>query len=137
MNLPELIKQLENGKKNYNVLLNRYKSDDWKMFEKYTQTEEYSQIKLYENENVILKLLCWLPEQRTDLHNHPLYISCDFKILKGCLYENVFSGELKLIDSNIYRPYSVGNIDCFTRYHTVSNNTDNKSVSLHIYHKHK
>lgn len=120
--------------KDYNKLLKNYNEDDWKKFVEFSDYG-YNSIKLYEDENVFLKLICWKKGQTTDTHNHPNYHSCDFKILKGELIENVFNKNLLLIDSNVYRSGDVGDIEVRNRYHIVYNESLENAVSLHIYHK--
>ena len=84
-----------------------------------------------------LKLICWKPGQTTDIHNHPSYNSCDYKILSGELVEHVYNLDMKIIDSNVYRENNIGNIEVMNKFHIVTNDFKNNAVSLHIYHKNK
>lgn len=75
-------------------------------------------------------LLCWLPGQRTKMHDHPGN-GCMFKILHGELNERIYDHNFDMVRSYTHELGStVGMLD---RIHCMENKSTEYAASLHIY----
>ena len=92
--------------------------------------EKYKKNVVYRNSIYEIILITWLPGQQTKLHEHPKN-GCIMKILEGELTENLYTPE-KIID-NIYKKEDISYIDNTIGKHIISNNSNENTISLHIY----
>ncbi len=89
----------------------------------------YKRNLLYRDEFLDCYILCWLPNQKTEYHNHP-HRGCVFRILKGCLTETRKS---KMnIQRRCLTEGITGNITNEDGVHFMHNNTAETAISLHF-----
>lgn len=133
MNLKEFIYNLQNIKKFEDVkeILIKYNSDDWK---KYINVNEknYNKTKIYENLNYEIYIITWNTRQYTKIHDHALY-GCFLKLLKGKLKETIYCKNLDILKTNILEENNISFMDNNIGFHTINNDYDDISVSMHIY----
>jgi len=143
--IKQLTKTLENNiKKNQNIkncskYLNNYNGKDYKKKIQFNNIN-YNRLKLFQNNDFEIMLICWNKNQETKIHNHPKN-GCLYKVLEGTLIEQRYN--------NIFKSSSVSStrapsLSSFINNNQKSNYIDNdlgihkiiakeKSVSLHIY----
>ena len=134
LSLHRVLYQLRNGNRDLHRLLRKYNNADWGVYTRYNKYK-YSPHTIYEDKEVVAKIITWLPTQQTSVHGHPHYNSCYYKVLIGQLTEYLYNKEnLDLFKTNIYRQDDIG--QCKKNYfHKILNNDNNLSVSLHLYTK--
>jgi predicted metal-dependent enzyme (double-stranded beta helix superfamily) len=138
-NLTQLFRQMSNKTINasyFNVvsfrpILQNYIGVDWKQKVEY-DNNRYNRVHLYSHEMFDAYLLCWLPGQYTNTHNHSRY-GCISKILQGSLVETRVNGDLK--KENILKTESILTINNDRVYHNMGNKSEDPAISLHIYGK--
>ena len=133
MTLPNIFRQLRLGNSNYFKLLANYNSSDWVMNANYN-LYAYNPRIIYHDNMTKVKLITWMPSQGTEVHGHPEYNECHFKILRGQLNEDKYDRN----DFNLYKSkrYNLGDIGFCSGNHVHRiRNIDFKepAVSLHIY----
>ena len=96
-------------------------------FFKFTNDKYYSTT-LFRADKFEIRLLCWKPFQETPKHPHPEN-GCLMKILEGELIEEKFENDKTI--TTVYKKGDVGYITA-SEIHILKN-SDNNSVSLHIY----
>ena len=115
-------------------LYNKYDGKDWIKKVKYDKNK-YTRNLVYRNELFQIILMCWPPKYKSAIHDHN-NSECFYKILKGSLIEEVYEiRNDKLIFSNkiLLNNNQLGKINDDMGYHSVFNNTDDFTVSLHLY----
>jgi cysteine dioxygenase len=124
----------------YNIIVNipdfhnaiscvqNYNDIDYKQYIKFTE-HKYNRIKIKENDNFEIILICWMPGQETPIHDHAKN-GCIMKVLEGSLHETIYHYHDKLILSE---KILLGTtfINNKIGYHKIKSNE--YSVSLHIY----
>lgn len=95
------------------------------------EDENYCRVPLIANEQYNLLLCCWKPGQNAPLHGHPDQ-GCLVKILSGSLTEEVVynNGEKEI---RINTATDVAYIHDAIGKHSVSNDSDQDAISLHLY----
>lgn len=131
MSLKRLIYQLKNNNQNYIKLLSNYNNSDWIHHAKFNKYA-YHSIPLFQNNKVFLKLITWMPGQETNVHNHYNYEHCYFKILNNQLTEYLYDSDLTHLNTKIHKYNDIAFCD-YNKYHKITNNSENNSVSLHLY----
>lgn len=133
MTLQTIFEQLKSGNTNYFKLLYNYNNSDWILYAKYNMYIYQPRI-IYKDNMTNVKLITWLPSQGTEVHGHPEYNQCYFKILKGKLNEDLYDrNTFNLFKTKKYVYNDIGY--CHDSYvHRIINmeNTE-PAVSLHIY----
>ena len=109
--------------------LNSFHSNEWIQYLKFNH-QKYSRNLVFENDFYKMYVLCWLPRQKTPIHDHPGN-GCMFKIVQGELEETLYDGNSNLLATKTHY------VDDFTsiknKLHAMENKSNNYSVSLHIY----
>ena len=108
-------------------ILRDYSGIDWKNHIQYNENT-YNRVHLYSHPMFDAYLLCWLPKQFTETHNHCMR-GCIFKVLEGTLVEERF------YRSTILQEGTISGISDNRIYHNISNFSINPAISLHIYGK--
>jgi len=111
--------EIQNGILNSNIV--KYRDD------------KYNRIVLKRNELLEMVLICWQPNQFTEIHGHPSG-GCLYKVLKGEIVEERYSDmkvllEKSTIDSNNNIQY-IDNSICL---HKMNNISELPCISLHFY----
>ena len=141
--------QLSNNIRNINNInlckyfVSRYIGNDWKEyidnkweFNKITYNDMgYSKIKLPINiPEKQLYLLEWEKNALTHKHKH-FNKGCLYKVLHGGLKENLYNDNKEHFNTRFYGLNDISYLNNRNIYHTIQNNNDDKSYSLHIYGK--
>jgi cysteine dioxygenase len=112
-------------------ILENYTYNDWKYYINFNE-ENYKKNLVFRNKDIEAFVVCWLPGQRTKIHNHSEQ-GCILKILEGNMEEITYhSKNLKILTKNKMIQNDIRYIDDSIGLHKMINN-DEKSVSLHIY----
>lgn len=112
-------------------ILNNYKDDDWKKFIS-INVNSYNRVKIFENEKLDIYIITWNTKQKANIHDHSDN-GCWLKVLKGQLIEKIYDSNLKLLKKNILRENEISFMKNDIGYHSITNEENNISVSLHIY----
>lgn len=136
MNISNLIKNINNNF-NKNKLIDlipyiqNYNSTDYK---KYINLKKnaYNRTLIYKNYDFDIYLITWDKKCKSKIHNHSEN-GCIVKVLEGSLIENIYNKELEKVKTNILPKKSVSFISNNIGFHNIINDTDNISMSLHIY----
>ena len=110
-------------------IMNKVEYNDIKDYVRYN-THSYQRVKLVSENNLNLYLLCWGPNQKTLIHDHPPQ-GCLLKVLKGNLIETTYYNG-GITESNFL---SVGNFayrEGSDILHKIVNSGD-YGVTLHLY----
>lgn len=75
--------------------------------------------------------MVWLPGQRTPIHDHVAW--CVTGVLRGAEYEEIFDGDLRVIDRRENPPGTVSGFAPPGDIHRVTNCGSGAAVSMHIY----
>jgi predicted metal-dependent enzyme (double-stranded beta helix superfamily) len=116
-------------------ILKSYQNDDWKSYVKFG--DKYAKIHLKDCSTDLFDvfIICWNNKQFSTPHDHPDN-GCLLKILQGELHEKIFRkdtvGNFKYLYTNIYKEDQIGHRIGRNIIHDIVN-TDQQSVSLHIY----
>ena len=112
-------------------ILENYTYNDWRYYMIFNE-ENYKKNLVFRNKYIEAFVVCWLPGQRTKIHNHSKQ-GCILKVLKGNMDEITYdSKNLKILDRNKLIENDIRYIDNSIINHKMINN-DEKTVSLHIY----
>ena len=120
-----------NNIKSFKEQLKNYSLHDWKKYVKYN-TNTYNRCLVYNDIEYDIFIMTWLPDQYTDFHGHHKK-GCLMKILSNNLTEYCINNGLENI--NTLNENNITYIDDTIGLHKIVNNTNNISVSLHIYAK--
>lgn len=126
--------KLNEGREQHTTMLADYKNDDWKRYIEFGE-ETYKKVILFENDIYQLALLCWKKGQETDIHSHPLYTSCTYKILEGEFKEYRYDNEGKVNREFNHIEGDVFFVANMKINHKMLNVSENSSFTLHIYKK--
>ena len=147
-NFDELIKTINQNYKPNNSLLeikdivNSYKGTDWINYivhsglnsnTKLDENKNYYKNCVYKNNLYDIYVVSWMPNKKSPVHDHPKN-GCLFKVLKGNLKENKYTLENLKLFSEVN--HNIGNISYISNenyYHSMINEDNEISVSLHIY----
>jgi predicted metal-dependent enzyme (double-stranded beta helix superfamily) len=116
---------------NYLHYIEKYNSEDWKKFISINE-KSYDRIMVYKNENIEIYIITWNSNQNARIHDHSEK-GCYLKILQGCLEEKIYDNELNLLSTNIIKEGDISFMHNKIGFHSIHNNTNKISVSLHIY----
>lgn len=110
--------------------LRNYTSNDWVQYISFN-ANRYTRNKVIETDFYEMYILCWLPGQKTPIHDHPGN-GCMFKLLHGELHEQLYDafGQLVLKE----RVHQSGDVVTIKdELHTMENTSKTYATSLHIY----
>ncbi len=93
--------------------------------------ENYCRIPLIAKDEYDLLLCCWKPGQMAPIHGHPNQ-GCLVKIISGTLTEEIIYNNGKK-EIRVNRESDVGYIHDSIGQHSVSNESTENAVSLHLY----
>ncbi len=88
-----------------------------------------TKIEKYSLASFDINLICWLPNQKTSIYDHP-YFGTIICLLYGKIEENVYDKKLNFIKTNIYSAPFVIYMDNSIGYHSIK--CIDKAVTLHI-----
>ena len=78
-------------------------------------------------------LICWQPNQFTEIHGHPSG-GCLYKVLKGEIVEERYSNMKVLLEENIINSHNnIQYIDNSICLHKMINISEVPCISLHFY----
>ena len=119
---------------NVEKIYNNYNNSDWKNMIVYNKNK-YTRNLVYKNDFFQIILMCWPPGYKSPIHDHNKS-ECFYKILKGKLIEKIYQIEndkMKLINEVTLHSNQLGKINDQLGYHLVHNNTNDYTISLHLY----
>ena len=109
--------------------LRHFNSNEWMRYMQFDR-KTYKRNLIMKTDYYEMYLLCWLPGQRTPMHDHPGN-GCMFKILHGKINERLYDSNFEMIRENVHQAGSV--IAIKDDVHVMENKTNNYIASLHIY----
>ena len=109
--------------------LRRFNSNEWMRYMQFDR-KTYKRNLIMKTNFYEMYLLCWLPGQRTPMHDHPGN-GCMFKIIHGTINERLYDSNFEMIQENVHESGSV--IAIKDDVHVMENKTNNYIASLHIY----
>ena len=93
---------------------------------------------IVENEHFELILICWSAGQKTPIHDHGGE-ECWVKVIDGKLKETIYrndeNDELVAISTSVKQINQVSYMKDFMGFHRLENNSNTRSMSLHLYAK--
>ena len=116
----------------YQVFLKQYKSNDWLNYLDKSKVNNFQKNLIQRDENFELFLINWPIEYQSNIHNHAEN-GCLMKVVQGELQENIYSKQLDLLETKFKTKGNVSYIDDSIGYHSIYNNNDFTSSSLHVY----
>lgn len=135
----------KNGKDKFHLshftdILKEYDGTDWKQCPNQITCSEYKRNvqninNKYSNTVFDIIILVWGPNCNTPIHDHP-DTGCIYKVLEGKLREDIYDTGSMMnipIKSTKLNVGDVGYIDDNVGLHKITNISDKKSVSVHIY----
>lgn len=139
MKITDVAKQISSQlEATQNDKLDQYKSEieallsdtlvDLEQYERF-DTKGYTRNLVYQDSNLDVYVLCWLPGQKTPFHQHPSR-GCVYKVIRGGLTETLRTGEDCC--SRILRPGDSDYIDNDIGSHSMTCKSS-PTVSLHFY----
>jgi cysteine dioxygenase len=138
--LVEKLKSVTTGKKGYAEV---FESCDWNIrdFDKYEYYEEeyYTRNLIYKCDDFELSLLCWLPGQRTPIHDHNEAEGW-VRVILGEIEENLYTNPLqdgtdepKLVSTVKAPTKAFTHVNDDIGLHDIANKGATKAMSLHLY----
>ena len=123
--------------KDFEHLLEEYTEEDYYDYlsiKDFINNNNYKRVKIEELSNDVFEfvLIIWKPNAKTKIHDHPNK-GCLLKVLEGSLDEELFDNELNNLAFYKLNKNETSYIESNTILHSISNNTNNYAVSLHIY----
>ena len=119
-----------NNLSQYQYLFKNYKSNEWQKYIKFDQ-DNYNKNLVFRNKDFEIFVVCWSPYQKTILHDHASN-GCIIKMLYGNLSETLFYNN-NTKKKNILEKDTITYIDNDIGKHIMSNQTNKKAISLHLY----
>ena len=116
-------------------IVQQYSGNDWKKYINHDTPSYFKQNVDIPYDWFEIYIISWSPHTKTLIHDHAIN-GCILKILDGSLTEHIYSSindTSSLINTNIIQ----NNMTCFMSndigFHSIQNNNNNISISLHIY----
>ena len=141
MNLSELDDALfkyfsnDNDKKILEKIIESYNSNDWEKYKLVDDNVDYLKniVKSKYNQQLyVIIIITWNPNKYIKIHNHAEN-GCIFKILEGSLIEKKYNTNLEIMNINKCKKDTISYIDNNIGYHSITNNNDQNTYSLHVY----
>lgn len=127
---------LFNNFKNMDKIIVNYSGNDWRKYIEDVDDYEYKKIKipLTNNRDLFdLHLICWGKKSFAPLHDHSDN-GCHLFLLQGKLNENLYSvNNNNFIKTNQIKSGDISFINNNLYFHSICNESNKKSYSLHIY----
>jgi cysteine dioxygenase len=92
----------------------------------------YTRKVLYVDENIEVILIGWGIGQSSTIHDHPSN-GCIYRILGGEMVEYRYNSKLNVESTTKLKKGDIGNMMDNRYYHKMSNESDVRASSLHIY----
>lgn len=92
----------------------------------------YTRKVLYVDENIEVILIGWDIGQSSTIHDHPSN-GCIYRILGGEMVEYRYNSKLNVESTTKLKKGDIGNMMDNRYYHKMSNESDVRASSLHIY----
>ncbi len=136
----ELVKALKKSNpKDYNVIAKSLKIQAADLMEfAYWKEEGYARNCIERTSDFELLLLCWNPGDATPIHCHGEQRCWVYQVsgrLQEVIYKENTQNELNPIANQELKSGDIGYMEDAMGYHTLCNNSDSKSMSLHLYAK--
>ena len=137
INKNELLSNNKNNKNNISTLksiVERYVGTDWNNYIKINK-EKYNRSKVLSNKYFDIYIITWDKYQKSYIHDHSDN-GCLYMVMLGNLTESIYkkdSSKLYLYDKQILNKNKCEYIHNDFGFHSINNNSDSISVSLHIY----
>ena len=96
------------------------------------ENQDYVKFLFFKKKILESYFIFWKPNSKSRIHNHAKQ-GCYFTVLNNTLEEHVYNKNIELTQMNVIQPYEINYIDDTIGYHKIINNSNNFSVSLHIY----
>ena len=138
--LPELITILDEEERAKYTTILKEMTLPIAEFKKYATWSEtcYTRNCIAENDDFELILICWEKGQATAIHDHGGE-ECWVYFVEGEFRENIYTqekeGELNVVKTSIAKPGDVAYMIDFMGYHNLENQSNKRSMSLHLYAK--
>ena len=110
-------------------ILKHYDGNDWQNHVVFSESK-YNRIKLFEENDYDLYLLCWKKGQNSAIHDHPNN-GCLLKILKGRLEEHQYNQKVCILRTKILATGELSYLEGNKIVHQINPLED--TVTLHIY----
>lgn len=125
-----------NNFKNMNEIIKKYTGSDWRKYIENVDDYEYKKIKIpltNDKDLFDLYLICWGTKAFAPIHDHS-NIGCHLFLLQGKLNENLYSiKNNNFLKTNLIKHGDTSFINNNLYYHSICNESNKKSYSLHIY----
>ena len=119
-----------------NEIIKNYTGSDWRKYIEDVDDYEYKKIKIpltNDKDLFDLYLICWGTKAFAPIHDHS-NIGCHLFLLQGKLNENLYSvNNNNFIKTNQIKSGDISFINNNLYYHSICNESNKKSYSLHIY----
>lgn len=118
-------------------ILKLYSSNDWINYIPNNQIKpsnnlNYTRHLVTQHKLFDIFIIEWPKDSISGIHNHSSN-GCLLKVLKGNLIENNYNKQLEFINSCEIKQGNINYIHNNLRYHSIQNNYQGTSYSLHIY----
>jgi predicted metal-dependent enzyme (double-stranded beta helix superfamily) len=111
--------------------LNNYYGNDWRKYVQLDSTKYYRKL-ICKERNFEMYIITWNKKQVSDIHDHSSN-GCVYKILSGCLRENVYDDNLDLKYVKLINLHDCSSISNDIGFHSISNDKNEICVSIHVY----
>lgn len=122
--------------KEMDKVVKKYWGLDWKKYIEEPKCDEYNKIKIPltdDNDVFDMYLVCWGNKAYAPVHDHSRN-GCHMLVLSGDLSEKLYHKSTKdFYKENNLHTKSLSFIDNSEYYHSIKNNSEKNSFSLHIY----
>ena len=118
-----------------NSIINKYNNNDWKSYtinSKNSNEINYNKQLVDKNDDFDMYIITWYGNRESLIHDHSEN-GCIYKVLQGTIIEKLYDNSLNFKDEKILSENMIGYIDNNMGYHKILNNTDDISITLHIY----
>lgn len=112
-------------------LINSYNGTDYKEYVN-DDCDSYYRNKVYSNDMFEIYIITWKGNKESKIHDHPEN-GCILHVLEGELKEEIYNSDLEHIKTNIAITKSTSYIEGNKILHKIINNTNQNTVTLHIY----
>jgi cysteine dioxygenase len=120
-----------NGFETLRDIVRDYEGTDWKAYVR-VSSENYVREKVIKNKLFEIYIITWAPKQGSPIHHHSCN-GCWLKVLKGELQETIYDESLNPTETHTLKRGAIGFMHNNLGTHSVQNDKENHTVSLHIY----
>ena len=128
LDMNENINLMINNVKN---TLNNYSGNDWKKYVDLDSKKYHKKI-VCKCKNFDIYIITWNKKQGSLIHDHSSN-GCVYKILSGCLRENIYDSNLDLKYIKLVNLNDCSSISNDIGFHSMVNDENEICVSIHVY----